>query len=311
MTSDQHLPALSNGERQGRYVQEIIELHRRLRFGGLARHLLREKSAYVADHGFGMVSLAARTECIPRRYLLGLAGFRLAQYLQLGYASPKLVAERSMFCEPVSAWHPSDLHCVVLDSEAGEILGYVTLSHNGDSEAVGVLDGKRRSWFPCETAHGIDLFVSVSAPPTLLSREVREIKRFVHARSLGDRSRRLRVSLELLLALSRTIEAEYPAIRALVGDVEPHLALRHLVMAGLDVKMIEGTVPRLPTDDLMHPLYTARSVVQPFFALVPEHGLVSERVRRMEQAVRSHRVMEAIIDLSSMRGTVETSEVAA
>jgi hypothetical protein len=106
MTSDQRPPALSTGERQARYVQEIIELHRRLRFGGLARHLLREKSAYVADHGFGMVSLAARTECIPRRYLLGLAGFRLAQYLQLGYASPKLVAERSMFCEPVSAWHP-------------------------------------------------------------------------------------------------------------------------------------------------------------------------------------------------------------
>ena len=119
------------------------------------------------------------------------------------------------------------------------------------------------------------------------------------------------MSLELLLALSRTIEADTRAYRALVGDVEPHLALRHLVMTGLDVKMIEGTVPRLPTDDLMHPLYTARSVVQPFFALVPEHGLVAERVRRMEQAVTSHRVMEAIIDLSSMRGTVETSEVAA
>jgi hypothetical protein len=311
MTSERVVPAGPSDERQARYVQEIIDLNRRLRFGGLARNLRREKSAYVADHGFGMVSVAARTECIPRRYQLGLAGFRLAQYLQLSYASAQVVAERSMFCESIAGWHPADLHCVVLDSDSGELLGYVTLAHNGDNEAVSVLEEGRRSRFPCEVAHEIDLFTAVSAPSTLLSREVREIKRFVHSRSLGDRTRRLRVSLELLLALSRTIEAEYPGIRALVGDVEPQVALRHLVMTGLDVKMVEGTAPWLPAGDLMHPLYTARSVVQPFFALVPERGVVAERVRRMEQAATSRRVVEALIDLSSMRGSVETAGVAA
>ena len=150
-----------------------------------------------------------------------------------------------------------------------------------------------RGHFPVEKAHRIDLLGAVSAPATLHTHQIREVKRFVQARTLHDRERRFRVSLELMLSLARVIESSYPAVRALVGDVEAHVALRHLVLMGLHVVVVEGTTPRLSPVELMHPMYDVRQTVEPFYAAVPDLAEISRRARVVEKVVTSPRLFDA------------------
>jgi hypothetical protein len=100
------------------------------------------------------------------------------------------------------------------------------------------------------------------------------------------RGMRMRVTLELLLAAGSLV-LTLPDTRYVVGDVEEQVALRHLVMVGLDVRLIEGTAPRLTSGDYLHPAYTKRGEVKPFVAAVPDRAAIAARMQRLDAALAS------------------------
>jgi hypothetical protein len=292
-------------QRSTRFVGEIIRLHERLNFRGLIDALPDDDSVYRAAYGPDMVTVAAWTEEIPHRYLCALAGFRLTQYLQIGYASAAVTAAESLYREPLANIHPGDLHCITISRSSGKLLGYVTMAHNGDTGPRSVRDGARGR-YPCERAHRIDIFDRVDAPADLMTDQVREVKRFVHARTLLDRAARLRVSLELLRALAWSVGRHRPVLRALVGDVEPHGALRHLILMGLRVKVVGGTAPSLPDTDLMHPMYLVRNVVEPFYADLPHPDVLDRYAARLRDVVASPNPFGSLSELlPTLQGSVE------
>lgn len=288
-----------------RYIGDIIELHRSLRYRGLVEHVRTLPAAYCVSGRNGLTTIGVRTADLPYRYLLGISGFRLAQYLSLGWASPAIVARRALFREPMHAASPEDLHFVTLDEETGEILGYLALVGSLDPRSVSVREGVTRRTFPVEEAHGLDLFAAVDANPDLRTHEVFEIKRFVHAHWLGDARRRLLITLELILATTRTLEESSPGIRALVGDAEARVALRHLLMMGLDITCVTGTAPGLAEGNLLHPAYAARHVVEPFYAEIPDRETVGEVGDRVQQVLDHPEPTQAVRGLiRSLRGSI-------
>jgi hypothetical protein len=275
-----------------RYAADIIALHDRLSHRHLLDHLPSADLLHRASRGDGLVTVAVATQHLPHRYLLGLQGFRLAQYLQLGWACEEALHRSAGFCEPLQSLHPDDVHVVTYSSRTGRILGYLSLTASGDDEPRDLRDPDRAR-FPVETAHRVDVFGSVAAPEGVRSDQVRELKRFVHSRTLTDKAQRLRVTLELLLGAGRTLVALEPAVRVLVGDVEQQVALRHLLLAGLDVHLIEDTRPWLPDDDLLHLAYTRRGEVTPFVAHVPDRAELEGRVELLEATLASEDLFAA------------------
>lgn len=291
--------------RTSRYVRDIIGMHRSLSYGRLVEHALRFPSAYSPTDRHGLTTVGFRTGDVPFRYLLGISGFRLAQYLAIGWASPDVVAQRALFSESVRALHPDDLHFVTLDSGTGEILGYLMLAGSSDPHPVSVRDFCARGRFPVEDAHGLDLFAAVDAPAGITTREVAEVKRFVHARWLDDAGRRLQISMELMLAVTRTLHALSPRIRVLIGDVEAKLAMRHLLMMGLDVTAVTGTNPQLADDHVLHPTYSARGTVEPFYADVPAPERIQCVAEQLEAVLCSPDQAGALREfLRFLRGSV-------
>ena len=275
-----------------RYAADIVALHDRLRYHHLLDHLPAGDLLHQAARGDGLVTVTATTEHLPHRYLLGLQGFRLAQYLQLGWTCEEALHRSAGFCEPLQSLHDDDVHVVTYNSRTGRILGYLSLTTSGD-DAPRDLRDPDRARFPVETAHRVDVFERVPAPEGVRSDQVRELKRFVHSRTLTDKAQRLRVTLELLLGTGRTLMALDPAVRVLVGDVEEQVALRHLLLAGLDVHLIEDTQPWLPDDDLLHLAYTRRGEVKPFVAHVPDRAELEGRIELLEATLASEDLFEA------------------
>ncbi|WP_158579879.1 hypothetical protein [Geodermatophilus marinus] len=275
-----------------RYAADIVAMHDRMTYARLLDHLPQDDLPHLAVRGDGLVTVAATTEQLPHRYLLGLQGFRLAQYLQLGWACEEALHRSAGFCEPLQALHPDDVHVLTASSRTGRILGYLSLTTSGDV-APRELRDPDRARFPVEAAHRIDLFDRVPAPEGVRSDGVRELKRFVHARTLTDRAQRLRVTLELLLGAGRTLLAVEPAVQVLVGDVEEDVALRHLLLAGLEVHLVEDTEPWLPDDDLLHLAYTRRGAVKPFVAGVPDVAELRQRIELLEATLASEDLFEA------------------
>ena len=72
--------------RSARFVDDVCSLHDVLRFKRLVAAIEDSSADYYVARRYGIVTLAARTCDIPRRYLLGVLGFRLAEYLRVGYA---------------------------------------------------------------------------------------------------------------------------------------------------------------------------------------------------------------------------------
>jgi hypothetical protein len=288
-----------------RYAADIVAMHERMSYRRLLEHLPHGDLPHLAVRGDGLVTVAATTEQLPHRYVLGLQGFRLAQYLQLGWACEETLHRSAGFCEPPQSLHPDDVHVLTLSGRTGRILGYLSLTSSADPEPRALLAADRAR-FPVEEAHRINVFSSVPAPPGVRTDQVRELKRFVHSRSLTDRAQRLRVTLELLLGAGRTLVAVEPAVRVLVGDVEEDVALRHLLLAGLDVHLIEDTRPWLPDHDLLHLAYTRRGQVKPFVAHVPDQAVLLERIELLEAGLASTDLFEATDALSgAFRGTTE------
>lgn len=282
-----------------RYVSDILGLHDRLSYRGLLRELAcGDRVLYQADRGWSLGVVAARTTDIPERYLLGLSGFRLSQYLRAGFASHAVVFGHSLFCEPLHHIAPDDIHVCVMDMTQGRILGYAALAHSQDPQPRR-LDAPDRVLFPSEQVHGLRLLDKLGGTghPEPTTHQVREVKRLMHNHSMTDRSLRLRVTLELLAGISAALCHPATDALALVGDVEKHIALRHLVLLGLDVELVEGTEPRIPLSDLMHPRYSDRGNVHPFVARLPPVEEGRKRVRAVEQAAAANEPFRAVREL--------------
>jgi hypothetical protein len=291
----------SLGPAAARYAEDVVSLHRKLSFRGLTAELSEPDLVHHEVRGDGLVALAVRTRDLPHRYLLGLQGFRLSQYLQLGWICEETIYSSAMFAEPLHGASPDDVHVMCLDGR-GTILGYLCLTASHDEEPKEVLDPTRAP-FPVEEAHGINLFDHVECLPGTTTDQVRELKRFVHARSLTDRGQRLRVTMELLYGMGRVIAGMRPGIRTLVGDLEEHVALRHLMLAGLDVHLVDGTAPELERRDLLHHMYVVRGAVKPFVAHLPADEVIAEKVAMLESTLVSEDLFDAAAQLRNQQSS--------
>jgi hypothetical protein len=146
-----------------RYAADIVALHDRLSHRQLRDHLPSAGLLHEAARGDGLMTVALPTEHLPHRYLLGLKGFRLAQYLQLGWACEQALHRSAGFCEPLQSVHSDDVHVVTYSSRTGRVLGYLSLTSSGEAEPRELRDPAARG-SPSRRRTGVDLFDAVPGP---------------------------------------------------------------------------------------------------------------------------------------------------
>ncbi|GGY91348.1 hypothetical protein [Streptomyces nitrosporeus] len=257
------------GSRALRYVADIIELHERLSYRQLPAEITGTPIYHAQDPHSGLVTLTARDSQFPTRYLRGILGFRLAQYLRLSWISADLVYRTAAYHEPLP--RPGGLesiHTVTLCSRTGRIRGYVGLSCSTDAVSL-PLDSPRRALFPTETAHGIDL-LGQYARPGLGTHQAFELKRFLRDQAMPLGIQHDRVPWHLMLGMGEAMVQLGDSIRLVLGDAKEHVALRHLRLAGFDLRVVEGTDPSLPPSDPLAPIYRQDVLAKPFVAPVPD-----------------------------------------
>ncbi|MER7727198.1 hypothetical protein [Streptomyces sp. NPDC096323] len=257
------------GSRALRYVADIIELHERLSYRQLPAEIDGAPLNYAEDEQSGLITVTARDSQFPARYLRGILGFRLAQYLRLSWISADRVYRTAAYHEPLP--RPGgieSIHTVTLCSRTGRIRGYVGLSCSSDAMSL-PLDSSRRTPFPTEVAHGVDLLAPY-ARPGLGTHQVFEIKRFLRDQAMPLGIQHDRVPWHLMLGMGDAMIQLGDAIRLVLGDAKEHVALRHLRLGGFDLRVIEDTSPSLPASDPLAPIYHQGIVAKPFVAPVPD-----------------------------------------
>lgn len=256
------------GSRALRYVADIIELHERLSYRQLPDEITGPPLYCAQDTDSALITLTVRDSQIPARYLRGILGFRLAQYLRLSWISADRVYRTAAYHEPLPRpGNMESLHTVTLCSRTGRIRGYVGLSCSSDAVSL-PLDSPRRAPFPTEVAHGIDL-LGQYARPGLGTHQVFELKRFLRDQSMPLGSQRDRVPWHLMLGIGEAMIQLGDAVRFVLGDAKEHVALRHLRLAGFDLNVVEDTSPSLPASDPLAPIYRQGTLAKPFVAAVP------------------------------------------
>lgn len=107
-----------------RFAQELVRLHGTLTYRGLIDALQGEPLCHFDNYDDGLTTATFRQRQLPERYLRGVLGFRLAQFLQVGLIDPELIYRSAMFHEPlVEATGPDTIHTVTL-TKTGQIVGY-------------------------------------------------------------------------------------------------------------------------------------------------------------------------------------------
>ncbi|MEV6591924.1 hypothetical protein [Streptomyces acidicola] len=255
-----------------RYAVDIIRLHERLSYRRLLAELKGAPLSLIEDPDRRLVTVTARDSQFPTRYLKGILGFRLAQYLRLSWISPDSVHRTAAFHEPLlhsRAVEPAveNVHTVTLCRRTWRIRGYVGLACSADAESL-PLDSPRRTPFPTEAAHGVDL-LGRYARPGLGTHQAFEFKRFLRDQSMPRGEQHTCVPWHLMLSMGEAFMGLGDAVRIVLGDAKEHVALRHLRLGGFDLHIVEGTSPRLCASDPMAPIYRQSVVARPFVAPVP------------------------------------------
>jgi hypothetical protein len=251
-----------------RYVADVVRLNAELDFRGLPDNVVGEPLHFRRDDLYELITLTVTDDQLPLRYLNGVLGFRMAQYLRLGWMSERLVYEKAMFRE--TAEHPEgvqNLHTISLCSRTGRIRGYIGLAC-GKDKSPRPLDHPGRYLFPTESAHDIDL-LSRFVAPGVTTHHVFEFKRFVRDLGMPDGKTADVIPWQLLMSLGKGIVRNQDNMKILLGDAKEHRALRHFRLTGFDVRVETGTSPRLPETDVMAPIYDQKVVAVPFIAPVP------------------------------------------
>ncbi len=285
-----------------RFVADVMGVHDRMSLRGLADAVEPEHLLHLSRHADGLVVLAARHQGIPQRYLLGIHGFRLAQYLRLRFADEGLAYRRALFAEPYRSEGSNEVHVLAMDERSGSILRYISLVGAPGSDPADLRD-PARTLFPCERAHGVNLFDHVPMDDEVSTGEVWEVKRLVHRGPLGgdDGVTRLRVTLEMMLGFYTALGRIRPQVKVLVGDGEEGVAIQRTLRSLKEITVLEGTTPSLPADDLMFPLYTQRDVVKAFAALAPRGAELDHLTARLRDALAHE---DLLVGFKSMVGQV-------
>lgn len=252
-----------------RFAQELVRLHGTLTYRGLLDALRGEPLCRLDRYDDGLTTVSFRQRQLPERYLRGMLGFRLAQFLQVGLIDPELVYCRALSHEPViEATGPDTIHTVTL-TETGRIVGYIGMVGSRDPEPL-LLDAPERARFPAEVAHNVDL-LSPFTMPGRTTHNAYEIKRFVRDRAMPRGVQRDRVPWHLVLAVGKVALALGDEIQVVLGDSSERGALRHLRLVGIDLFVVEQTTPSLPRSELMWPSYYLPSerLAKPFVGAVP------------------------------------------
>lgn len=251
-----------------RYVADIVRLHADLDFRRLPDEVIGEPLHLRRDERFGLITLTVTDDQLPLRYLNGVLGFRMVQYLQLGWMSDRLVYQNAMFRETVD--HPDgvqNLHTITLSCDTGRICGYIGLACSKDPEPL-PLEHAGRYRFPTEAAHNIDL-VSRYAAPGVTTHQIFEFKRFIRDVTMAPGQTADVVPWQLLMSLGKSLVRLGDRAKIVLGDAKEHRALRHFRLTGFDVHVETGTSPRLPESDVMAPIYDQKIVAVPFIAPIP------------------------------------------
>jgi hypothetical protein len=255
------------GRVERRFAEDIVRLHGRLRYRGLPDAIEGAPLYRFDGHNDGLTTLSVRESQLPERYLRGIMGFRLAQFLRLGWMDPGVTYRRARYYEQTTSTAVDCVHTVTL-TDTGRIVGYLGLL--GSQDPVGLpLDSPLRCRFPAELAHRVELLPAFAAPH-LNTHHVYELKRFIRDPSMARGAQRDRVPWHLMLGLGRTALALSDEMRVGLGDSRENGALRHLRMAGFNPLVIDGTRPSLPRTELMWPSYEQPLLAKPFITTVPE-----------------------------------------
>ncbi len=286
-----------------RFLRDLIEVHAELRYPGLPDAIQGEPVCRLEGYDDGLLTLSFRESQLPERYMRGVLGFRLAQFIQTDLMDRSLVYERALFHEPIPKHvGPDTIHTVTL-TESGKLVGYLGLVGSDDPEPL-PLDARDRALFPVEVAHHVEL-LSRYAAPERNTHQAWEIKRFIKDRAMEAGPQRDRVPWHLILAIGRVGMTLGNAARAIVGDSSEHGALRHLRLIGFDFVVIEDSGPSLPRTELMWPSYLLpkERLAKPFSALI--HADLGDYMEVIESSLRDvrdeHWQLKAVGRLNDIR----------
>jgi hypothetical protein len=290
-----------------RFVDELAQMQSRLTYRGLPDAILGEPLCRLEGYGDGLTTICARQSQFPERYLRGVLGFRLAQFLQTGLMDIELAYRRGWWHEPpVPPTGVETIHTVTL-TEMGKIVGYLGFVGSPDPDPL-PLDARERGKFPVELAHHVEL-LSEYASPERHSHGAYEIKRFIRDRSMERGPQRDRVPWHLILAVGRMALAI--RIQMILGDSGERGALRHLRLVGLPLAVVENTVPSLPRTQLMWPSYLvgrdklAKPFVGPVEGVEPyidaiEMGLIEDKDTNWQE-----KAINRLVELHKQAGTLQ------
>lgn len=270
-----------------RFLQDLIRLHSELRYPGLPAAIKGPPLCRLEGYEDGLLTLSFREGQVPERYVRGILGFRLAQFIQTDLMDRSLVYQRALVHEPIPRHAgPDTIHTVTL-TESGKIVGYISLVGSDDPEPL-PLDSTNRALFPVEAAHKVEL-LSLYANPDRNTHQVWEIKRFIRDRAMEAGMQRDRVPWHLILAIGRVGEALGKDVHVIVGDSSERGALRHLRLIGFDFVVIEDAEPSLPRTELMWPSYLLprERLAKPFSALL--HADLPDYMDVIDDALRDVR----------------------
>ncbi|MEU0238851.1 hypothetical protein ABZ234_14285 [Nocardiopsis sp. NPDC006198] len=280
-----------------RYVHDVLSVQEGLRldrFGDLATGV---GALHLARRPNGWTTAALRGDQLPYRYLLAIQGFRLARFIDLGWASRDVVYEQALFHEPPTRGR-EEIHVLTVDGASGRLLAYASMLGAADAPAT-PHTAPDRSPFPCEEAHGVRVLADAPVTGTFTTDEAWEVKRLTRHPGVTGRTDQIRLVFEVVLGLYSAMDRLTPRPRVLVGDVEPKVALRHLTLTSPRVVLVEGTEPKLPGDSLIHPAYEVRGQVLPFVAEVPGPRRMAGLLDRLERVATGTDVLAALRELGT------------
>jgi hypothetical protein len=287
MTTTSSAETEQRSSTEERFLTDLMRLHADLRYPGLPDAIEGEPVVLLEGHDDGLTTLSVRESQIPERYLRGILGFRLAQFIQTDLMDRSLVYQRAMFHEAIpKQTGPDTIHTITL-TESGKLVGYIGLVGSDDPEPL-PLDSPDRALFPVEAAHNVEL-CSLYAAPERNTHQAWEIKRFIKDRGMEPGMQNDRVPWHLILAIGRVETALGENARVIVGDSSERGALRHLRMIGFDFVVIEDSKPSLPHTELMWPSYELpkERLAKPFSALI--HADLPDYMDVIEAALKDVR----------------------